>query len=88
MNKLFETFITEVLRERAPMGTEVRPQSQLFLGKDKKVEMRPDLMVDAGARMVLVADCKYKGWSPTSSVTMTSTSCSPTARLQMWRGDC
>ena len=64
MNRLFETFITEVLRESAPMGMDVRPQSQLFLGMEKKVEMRPDLIVEAEGQTVLVADCKYKRLEP------------------------
>ena len=64
MNRLFETFITEVLRELAPTGMDVRPQSQLFLGMEKKVEMRPDLIVEAEGQTVLVADCKYKRLEP------------------------
>ncbi len=64
MNRLFEAFITEILRERGPTGTEIRSQSQLFLGQQKRVEMRPDLMVDVDGRTVLVADCKYKRLEP------------------------
>ncbi len=64
MNKLFEAFVTEVLRERAPSRMVVRSQSQLFLGQDRRVEMRPDLLVDADQRTALVADCKYKRLAP------------------------
>ncbi|MDQ3167964.1 MAG: McrC family protein [Chloroflexota bacterium] len=60
MNRLFEAFVTEVLRARAPVRTRLRSQSQLFLGHEKKVEMRPDLAVDRDGTTVLVADCKYK----------------------------
>ncbi len=64
MNKLFEAFVTQVLRERAPSRMVVRSQSQLFLGQDRRVEMRPDLLVDADRRTALVADCKYKRLAP------------------------
>jgi 5-methylcytosine-specific restriction endonuclease McrBC regulatory subunit McrC len=64
MNRLFEAFVTEILRERAPAGTTVRARSQLFLGVGKKVEMRTDLMVDADGTTVLVADCKCKRLEP------------------------
>jgi 5-methylcytosine-specific restriction enzyme subunit McrC len=53
-----------MLRERAPMEADVRAQSQLFQGMEKKVEMRPDLMVEVEGRTVLVADCKYKRLEP------------------------
>src|SRR5690606_5999067 len=64
MNRLFEAFITQVLRERAPLGVAVRAQSRLHLGYDKKVPMRPDLVVEVDGRDVLVGDCKYKRLEP------------------------
>ena len=64
MNRLFEAFITQVLRERAPLGVAVRAQSRLHLGHDKKVPMRPDLVVEVDGRDVLVGDCKYKRLEP------------------------
>jgi 5-methylcytosine-specific restriction enzyme subunit McrC len=64
MNKLFEAFVTQVLRDRAPAGASIRAQVPLHLGHDKKVPMRPDVMVDLGGRVALVADCKYKRLEP------------------------
>ena len=60
MNKLFEQFITQVLVDRAHGSAVVAPQASLYLGHDKKVFMRPDILISAGGAVTLAADCKYK----------------------------
>lgn len=60
MNRLFEAFVTQLLRERAPAGISVSPQARVHLGHDRKVPMAIDLLVRDRGRPVLVADCKYK----------------------------
>jgi 5-methylcytosine-specific restriction enzyme subunit McrC len=64
MNRLFEAFVTQVLRDRAPTGIAVDAQVQLYLGHEKKVHMRPDLVVKDHGTPRLVADCKYKRLEP------------------------
>jgi 5-methylcytosine-specific restriction enzyme subunit McrC len=64
MNRLFEAFVTQVLRERAPLGSSVRAQVPLHLGHDKRVPMRPDLVIDISGQLALVGDCKYKRLAP------------------------
>jgi 5-methylcytosine-specific restriction enzyme subunit McrC len=60
MNKLFEVFVTELLRTRARGRVRVVAQSALALGEDGKVNMRPDLTIEVDGRPLVVADCKYK----------------------------
>ncbi|MGI9252929.1 MAG: McrC family protein, partial [Thermomicrobiales bacterium] len=60
MNHLFEQFVTEVLRRRAPRVLEVSGQHKPHLDRDRRVEIRPDLVVSKHGRHALVADCKYK----------------------------
>ena len=80
MNKLFEKFVTQVLRERAGSRFTVDDQVSIHLGYEQNVPMRPDMIVSEGGRLGFVTDCKYKRlWSPASSRTTTSTRCSPTA---------
>jgi hypothetical protein len=44
MNKLSEAFVTELLKTRARGRIRVVAQSELALGEDGKVNMRPDLV--------------------------------------------
>ena len=60
MNKLFEKFITQVLREHKQDNIVVDDQVPLYLGHEQKVLMQPDIVVSEGETIVLVADCKYK----------------------------
>jgi 5-methylcytosine-specific restriction enzyme subunit McrC len=60
MNQLFEQFVTEVLRNRAPQGMEVSDQYRAHLDEDRRLAIRPDLLVSRHGRPALVADCKYK----------------------------
>ena len=60
MNKLFEAFVTQVLQESTDGHIRVVEQSELPLGEDDKVKMRPDLIIESQGKLVLVADCKYK----------------------------
>jgi 5-methylcytosine-specific restriction endonuclease McrBC regulatory subunit McrC len=64
MNKLFERFVTQVLRERAQAHVTVDDQVPVYLGSGQKVLMQPDIVVSEGERTVLVADCKYKRIEP------------------------
>jgi 5-methylcytosine-specific restriction enzyme subunit McrC len=60
MNKLFETFVTEILRERAPRRMAVTDQYQTVLDRGGHLSIRPDLVISRDGRAALVADCKYK----------------------------
>jgi 5-methylcytosine-specific restriction enzyme subunit McrC len=64
MDKLFERFVTQVLRERAGARVAVDDQVATQLGCEQKVPMRPDIVVSKGGRVGLVADCKYKRLEP------------------------
>ena len=64
MNRLFEAFVTQVLRDRAPSGIAVEDQVPVYLGHEKKVPMRPDLVIRDQGVPRLVADCKYKRLEP------------------------
>jgi 5-methylcytosine-specific restriction enzyme subunit McrC len=60
MNKLFEAFVTQILQENMEGHIRVVPQSEFSLGKDDRVKMRPDLIIESEGRPVVAADCKYK----------------------------
>jgi len=64
MDKLFERFVTQALRERAGVHTTVEDQMSTHLGHEQKVLMRPDIIVSEEGTVVLVADCKYKRLEP------------------------
>src|SRR5215203_1691130 len=64
MNRLFEAFVTQVLRDRAPSGISVAAQVSTHLDEQKKVHMRPDLVIRDSGVTQLVADCKYKRLQP------------------------
>lgn len=64
MNKLFEAFVTQALRGFLPRWLAVEDQVPLYLGEDKRVFMRPDIVIKAEGRALLVSDCKYKRNDP------------------------
>ncbi len=64
MNRLFEAFVTRVLRDHAPHGARVRAQVSLHLAQGNRVPMRADVVIDHGGVPALVADCKYKQLEP------------------------
>src|SRR5215207_9813808 len=64
MNRLFEAFVTQVLRDRAPTGISVAVQVPVHLDEQRKVHMRPDLVIRDRGVSQLVADCKYKRLEP------------------------
>jgi len=68
MNRLFEAFVTRVLRDRAPAGVAVQPQVTVPLDEARAVRMRPDIVVRRGGQVVLTADCKYKRVAPGSHI--------------------
>jgi 5-methylcytosine-specific restriction enzyme subunit McrC len=60
MNKLFEDFVCEILRRRAPARLRVDSQEQIYLDRETKILMKPDFLVSRAGAVVLAADCKYK----------------------------
>jgi 5-methylcytosine-specific restriction enzyme subunit McrC len=64
MDKLFERFVTQVLRRRAGVRTTVEDQVSTHLGHEQKVLMRPDIIVSEEGTVVVVANCKYKRLEP------------------------
>ncbi len=64
MNRLFEAYVTQILRDHAPTGLAVAAQAVVHLDRDRSVAMHPDVLVRASGQVVLAADCKYKHLAP------------------------
>ncbi len=64
MNRLFEAFVTQILRDHARPPVSVDDQVRLHLGQGRRVDIRPDIVVRVGSVPLLVADCKYKRVEP------------------------
>jgi 5-methylcytosine-specific restriction enzyme subunit McrC len=63
MNKLFERFVEEIVREEAQRaGYQLVPQAPRYL--TKKIPIRPDLVLRRGGQDFAVADVKYKELEP------------------------
>jgi 5-methylcytosine-specific restriction enzyme subunit McrC len=60
MNKLFEDFVCQILREKALGRLSVDSQEWVYLDQDKRVLMRPDILISRAGAVILSADCKYK----------------------------
>jgi len=61
MNKLFESFVCQILQERARRGRlRVDSQERVYLDQEKKLAMRPDILIRRTGRVLLSGDCKYK----------------------------
>lgn len=60
MNKLFEEFVCQLLRNRAPRRVGIQSQECTFLDRDNKIRMKPDILIRHKGTVVLAADCKYK----------------------------
>ena len=64
MNRLFEAYVTSVVRDRLHSGLSMTAQETIHLDRDEAVEMQPDIIVRRHGRAALVADCKYKRIAP------------------------
>jgi 5-methylcytosine-specific restriction enzyme subunit McrC len=61
MNRLFEEFVTQALRDRVRSPFHVAAQeSRHHLGTKREVPLRPDLVIRRAGQVIAVADCKYK----------------------------
>lgn len=60
MNRLFEGFVTQVLKTQVPAPFTVHAQSSSSLDLADEVRLRPDLLIRRGQHTVVVGDCKYK----------------------------
>jgi len=60
MNRLFEAFVEERLRQALRDVFDLRSQHRTHLDVERRVPVRPDLVLLDGARPVYVADVKYK----------------------------
>ena len=60
MNRVFEDFVAEWLRERVSAPLEVSTQHPGHLDRGRKLQIRPDLVLTHGGRPIVVADTKYK----------------------------
>jgi 5-methylcytosine-specific restriction enzyme subunit McrC len=60
MNKLFEAFVTQILKKHLSPGIMVSAQSRRNLDERGKIRMRLDLAFKIRGRLIGVGDCKYK----------------------------
>ncbi|HXN20159.1 MAG TPA: hypothetical protein VN875_17610 [Candidatus Binatus sp.] len=60
MNKLFEEFVCQTLKLKARRMFSVHLQHRVYLGRDEKVVMKPDILIRNRGAVILAADCKYK----------------------------
>jgi 5-methylcytosine-specific restriction enzyme subunit McrC len=61
MNQLFEDYVADVLmRELRPLGFTVRTQVRFHLDRERRIAIRPDVVIYQGAAPVAVVDAKYK----------------------------
>jgi len=60
MNKVFEEFVEDRMRPRLPPQLRLTAQALGHLDVDRRVPIRPDLVLQHGRRVVMVADVKYK----------------------------
>ena len=60
MNKLFEEFVCQILRDRVPSRFRVDSQDRIYLDRYKKIAMKPDILIRRSGTVVLAGDCKYK----------------------------
>lgn len=60
MNTLFEAFITESLRSALTPRYRVEGQVRETLDIDRRVAIRPDLVISHQDMPILIGDCKYK----------------------------
>jgi 5-methylcytosine-specific restriction enzyme subunit McrC len=64
MNRLFEEFITQTLREKRPAEISVDSQDPMPFDEDNEVTIRPDIIVRRSRDILAVVDCKYKRADP------------------------
>ena len=60
MNKLFERFVTERLRRVLRGRLDVKSQHPDYLGEERKLQIKPDLLFRSTGAARFVADIKYK----------------------------
>ena len=60
MNKLFERFVTERLQQALRGRLDVKSQHADFLGEERKLRIKPDLLFRSRGSARFVADIKYK----------------------------
>jgi 5-methylcytosine-specific restriction enzyme subunit McrC len=64
MNRLFEAFITQALRDRLYSPFRVEAQHVVHLDRKRRVPMRPDILVRWNKSVAHAIDCKYKRLEP------------------------
>ncbi len=60
MNVLFERYVTRILEEHCRPPVAIQAQARVYMDHDRKVLMRPDLLLLLEDTPTLIADCKYK----------------------------
>ncbi len=60
MNRLFEEFVTQVLKTQIPASLTVHAQASTSLDLAGALRLRPDVLIRCGHQTVVVGDCKYK----------------------------
>lgn len=59
-NRLFEVFVTQLLRARVPAGLTISAQASMRLDHEGRIKLCPDIVIRHGDAARVVADCKYK----------------------------
>jgi 5-methylcytosine-specific restriction enzyme subunit McrC len=60
MNKLFEEFVCQILRDKVSGTLRIDSQEWIHLDRDERIIMKPDILIRRGGAVALAADCKYK----------------------------
>jgi 5-methylcytosine-specific restriction enzyme subunit McrC len=60
MNKLFEAFVCQILRDRVSSSLRVDTQDRIYLDRGERILMKPDILIRRRGTVILAGDCKYK----------------------------
>lgn len=69
MNDVYQEFLTRLIEERAALvGLRLRKATGLFLDRDERVRVKPDIVLTDGKTIRVAIDAKYKRHDPEADV--------------------